>query len=164
MLEIDLGLFTAAATEEGLWTLLDIGTKAYLSVLAMVLLSLTTRFHDLMWGLHRLRLPGLLCLLISSLYRYMFLVIDQVWRMRRAADARNLGARSGGARARVMAGMIGSLFIRSYERAERIYLAMLARGFDGEARPLLGHGVGAADLWFAAAGGVVMLVVALALP
>jgi cobalt/nickel transport system permease protein len=76
------------------------------------------------------------------MYRYMFVLVDEGQRLMRAREARSAdlaGQRSGGSllwRARVTGDMIGTLFLRTYERSERIYQAMLARGYTGEFRAL----------------------------
>ena len=77
--------------------------------------------------------------IVAFMYRYVFVLVDEAQRLLRARAARSagVGAGTGGTiawRARVSGGMAGSLFLRTYERSERIYLAMLARGFDGEVR------------------------------
>jgi cobalt/nickel transport system permease protein len=75
------------------------------------------------------------------LYRYLFVLADEARRMLQAREARS-GApdgRGGGSvawRAQVTGSMAGTLFLRSYERSERIYMAMLARGYDGTVRTL----------------------------
>ncbi len=72
------------------------------------------------------------------MYRYLFVIADQAMRMQMARDGRNFGATRKNI-FKTMGNMIGTLFIRSYERAERIYAAMLSRGYNGQelvARPL----------------------------
>ena len=73
------------------------------------------------------------------MWRYLFVLVDEAIRLTRARDARSgsVTGRGGGAvwwRARVAGGMAGNLFLRGYERSERIYAAMVARGYDGEVR------------------------------
>ena len=72
-------------------------------------------------------------------------------RARAARSAAIEGARGGGSigwRARTTGGMVGALFLRSYERSERIYAAMQARGFEGTLRHLHGRGMTGAE-WLA---------------
>jgi cobalt/nickel transport system permease protein len=88
-----------------------------------------------------LRVPRLLVAVFGLMWRYMFLFVHEVNRLRIARDARSadIGPKSGGTlawRARVTGGMVGNLFVRGYERSERVYQAMLARGYDGEVRTL----------------------------
>jgi cobalt/nickel transport system permease protein len=75
------------------------------------------------------------------MYRYIFVIGEEARRLMRARECRSAvaGESSGGAvrwRARVLGNMVGSLFLRSYERAERIYDAMISRGYDGELKSL----------------------------
>ncbi len=121
--------------KEGLVAGAVIGLKAWLSALALVLLSATTPFPLLLKGMEKLRMPPALVQILSFMYRYIFVLVDEAMRMERAWESRGAGARWW-ASFRGMAGVAGVLFIRSYERAERVYQAMLARGFDGEVRTL----------------------------
>ena len=109
-------------------------------------LSQPDRFHDLMHGFERLRLPRLMVAIISLMYRYLAVLTDEASRMMRARAARSAalpGAKRPSVRwqASVVGNMVGALFLRSYERSERVYVAMQARGYDGtmvrhEAPPL----------------------------
>ena len=79
--------------------------------------------------------------IISFMYRYLAVLSDEATRMSRARASRSAqpDGKGGGSivwRARVTGSMVGSLFLRSYERSERIYAAMQARGFEGEFRHL----------------------------
>lgn len=116
--------------------LLWLGTvtaKACLAAMAMVVLSSTTRFPDLLRGLKGCGIPSIFILLLSFMYRYIYLFSDEAMRMERARQSRSCGSRSAG-RLKVFSHMVGTLFLRAYERGERIYAGMLARGFDGELR------------------------------
>jgi cobalt/nickel transport system permease protein len=116
--------------------------KSWLSVQIALLLAMTTPFADLLWALGSLRVPGTLVTVISFMYRYLFTLREEAERLIRARTARSAsraGYSSGGSliwRAQVAGGMIGSLFLRSYERSERVYAAMLARGYTGQMRIL----------------------------
>jgi cobalt/nickel transport system permease protein len=118
--------------------------KAWLSVQAAALLTLTTPFPQILSALRGLRLPRLLVALIALLGRYVFVLSETAILLLRAREARSSvdpdsPQRPGGSlvwRARVTGGMAGSLLLRSFERAERVYAAMLARGYDGEVRCL----------------------------
>ena len=84
-----------------------------------------------------LGLPKVMVSVISFMYRYIFVVVDEAMRLSMARDSRSAApAGQGGGtllwRAKVLGGMIGTLFLRSYERSERIYAAMLSRSFTGE--------------------------------
>ena len=143
---MDFGLFALTATWPGLIAVLTILFKSWVSVQAATMLIFTTRFHDLMHGFERLRLPRLMVAIISLMYRYLAVLTDEASRMMRARAARSAalpGAKRPSVRwqASVVGNMVGALFLRSYERSERVYVAMQARGYDGtmvrhEAPPL----------------------------
>jgi cobalt/nickel transport system permease protein len=135
-----------AVTDEGVILFATVILKAWLSVMVSGLLVATTPFADLLLGMRALRLPAVLVSTISFMYRYLFVLVDEAMRLYTAREARSAG--DGGTvwwRARVLGGMVGSLFLRSYERSERIYAAMLSRGFGGEMRSLARLGWRAVD-------------------
>ena len=130
-------LFGATITDVGVAAFLSVVLKSWLSAHAVLLLTLTTSFTDLLWGLACLGVPAVLVSMMSMMYRYLYALRDEGERLLRARAARSGAthpARSGGRlfwRARVVGNMVGNLFLRSYERSERVYAAMLARGYDG---------------------------------
>jgi cobalt/nickel transport system permease protein len=103
--------------------------RTNLCLLTMILLSNTTPFADLLSVLQRLRVPSLLVTTLALMYRYLFVLVDEVGRMSRARASRAFSVRRGMAWWS-QAGIVGQLFIRSTERAERIYAAMCARGWE----------------------------------
>ncbi len=128
---------TLTITDAGLALFATVLLKAWLSVMVSGLLVATTPFPDLLQAMRSLRVPAVLTATISFMYRYLFVLTDEAQRLQMARTARAVGpGRTVWWRARVLGGMIGSLFIRSYERSERVYAAMLARGFRGEVRSL----------------------------
>ncbi|MGQ9682195.1 MAG: cobalt ECF transporter T component CbiQ [Anaerolineae bacterium] len=142
-----LGPWRLVVTLPGVLALAEVLARSWLSVLVAGLLTATTPFPDLLAALQALGVPRLLVAVISFLYRYLFVLVDEAQRLSRAREARSAWvealccdgrrAKAGGTiawRARVLGGMVGSLFVRSYERSERVYQAMLARGFDGVIR------------------------------
>lgn len=137
LLTVELGPIVLTITDAGLRDMLSIMAKSWLSVQAALLLAYTTPFADLVDALRGLRIPAVIVSIIGFMYRYLAVLTDEAGRMSRARQARSAAApqgRSGGSftwRAKVTGAMVGSLFIRSYERSERIYAAMLARGFTG---------------------------------
>lgn len=114
----------------GLLVLWNVAVKSIISVSCVILLSSTTPFPDLMHGFERLRVPRFFTTVAAFMYRYIFIIVDEAERMKRARDARNFRGRWIW-QARVVGNMVASLFLRSHERAERVYKAMSARGFDG---------------------------------
>ncbi len=125
-----------------------LAAKATLGVVAAILLAATTSPRDLLAGLERLRLPRALVAIIAFMVRYIAVVAGDLQRMRIARAAR--GESSGGARrlAATTAGA-GALFVRSYERGERVHHAMLARGYDGRMPGLLGAARAPGRSWVA---------------
>ena len=133
-------LFGWTASREGLETVLSILAKSWLSVMAAVILTATTPAAELLRAMRALGLPRLLVATVSFMYRYLFVIAEEALRLLRARDSRSarLPGRSASAslawRAKVLGNMVGSLFLRTYERSERVYAAMQARGYDGEPR------------------------------
>jgi cobalt/nickel transport system permease protein len=102
--------------------------RSTLCLATKILLTSTTRFSDLLLVLRRLRMPALLLTTIALMYRYLFVLIEEAERMQRARTSRTLRTRRV-AEWRSTAALAGQLFLRSTERAERIYAAMCARGW-----------------------------------
>jgi cobalt/nickel transport system permease protein len=117
-------------TTAGLNILGSVALKAFLSLLMLNILILTTSIPSLLHALADLKVPPLLVAILSSMYRYIAVLIDEFDSMRRAALSRNLMASKQWQRL-VIGNMIGSLFIRTYERGDRIHQAMLSRGYTG---------------------------------
>lgn len=117
-------------TTGGLFVLGSVTTKALLCLLMMNLLVLTTAVPALLNAMVALRVPGLLVAIFASMYRYIGLLSEEFTTMRRAAASRNL-TRSARQQRLVIGNMVGSLFLRTYERGERIHQAMLSRGYRG---------------------------------
>lgn len=139
-----LGISVSSAGALAGWNILVKGT---LGVLVSLTLAGTTPQRDLLLGLHRLRVPSLLITIATLMLRYVEVIVDEARRMRVARICRGHDPRflwQVGATARG----IGTLFIRSYERGERVHVAMVSRGWSGvlpePARPRP-----AARLWLA---------------
>lgn len=139
---VSMGPLELTISADGIRRFLTIAIGSWLSVQVALLLAFTTPFHDLIDALRELHLPRILISIISFMYRYLAVLGDEASRMIRARDARSAAGphgHGGGTirwRAIVAGRMVGSLFLRAYERSERIYAAMQARGFDGEFRHL----------------------------
>jgi cobalt/nickel transport system permease protein len=110
---------------------LSLAEKSFLSGLAVLLTMATTPLVQLVAALDAARVPGPLLLVIQFLYRYLFVVSEQARHMRLAAQCRLGTVRRNVARFRAAGGAVGVLFARSWERADGIDRAMLARGFTG---------------------------------
>ncbi len=118
-------------THEGIWTFLNIIIKSSLSILIMVIASATTPFPDFLKALGLLKTPPLLVMIMSFMYRYIFVLLDEAKRLMRARSLRSFGHHYK-EQFHAVGYMIGVLFIRTFERSERIYHAMVVRGFSGE--------------------------------
>ncbi len=116
-------------TTPGLVVMGSVVTKMILSLLLLNILILTTSITDLLNSLRVLGIPPLLVAVLASMYRYIGLLMGEFQAMQRAAQARNLVSTATTMRL-VLGHTIGSLFIRTYERGERIHQAMAARGYD----------------------------------
>jgi cobalt/nickel transport system permease protein len=132
-------------TDAGLLRFVSIMIRSWLSVQMAILMVATVRFPDLIHALEHLRIPSILTTIIAFLYRYLFVLADEVFRLMRARESRSAaapGQRSGGRvawRAQIAGHMAGQLFLRSYERSDRVYNAMLARGYAGHMETINPH-------------------------
>jgi cobalt/nickel transport system permease protein len=104
--------------------------KGTLGVLASLTLAATTEPQELLAGLERLHLPNQLVQIMGFMVRYLDVVTSEMRRMRIARESRGFRARNP-SHWPVLARSAGALFIRSYERGERVHLAMLSRGYTG---------------------------------
>ncbi len=150
-----IGSWTLTAHAEGLWLFVSLGLKSWLSVQAAIVMAASTPFPELLQAMRAVGIPRLLVSMFGMMWRYTFVLVDEALRLIRARAARS-GSRSGPAvaadssqsrrlgreggsvawRARVTGGMAGNLFLRAFDRSDRIYVAMLSRGYNGEVRML----------------------------
>ena len=115
---------------EGILAGTAIVAKGTLGVLGAITLSSTSTAREILRGLERLKLPALMVNIASFMLRYINVVTDEMERMRIARASRGFEAK--GIRDwRILASVLATLFMRSYERGERVHLAMLSRGFTG---------------------------------
>lgn len=165
--EWQVGSLKLVPTDYGLVKFASILVRSWLSVQAAILLVAVTRFPDMLHAFEHLRVPTILTTIVAFLYRYLFVLTDEVLRLQRAREARSAaapGARSGRSviwRAKVTGNMAGQLFLRSYERSDRIYNAMLARGYAGQIRTLNPHVMKTGDWTFAALAVILLLILQL---
>jgi cobalt/nickel transport system permease protein len=142
---VDLG--PLAVSRDGLTTFAAVSSKALIGTVSAVLLGATTSFPDVLHGLERMRAPRLLTLIAAFMYRYLFVIGGEARRMRVALAARGYRPRHA-----LQAGAIGrvatALFLRTFERGERVYVAMLARGYAGAAPRLRALAFARADVLF----------------
>ncbi len=156
LFSLPLGPWTLTASVEGLERFISIALKSWLSVQAAIVLSAVTPFPELLQAMRSVGIPRLLVAMFGLTWRYIFVLVDEALRLIRARAARSgvssairppestsgqrersRRAKEGGGiiwRAQVTGGMAGSLFLRGFDRSDRIYTAMLSRGYDGEVR------------------------------
>jgi cobalt/nickel transport system permease protein len=124
------------AVSGGWLTAADIAAKFALGVMALTALMCTTPFALLLEAMRRLGMPQVLVLQLGFLYRYLFVLMDEAMRVRRARDFRGAALAPAGRRLAAAGGVIGTLFLRTLDRSQRIQLAMAVRGYRGESHAL----------------------------
>lgn len=130
-----MGLLGVDVSRPGVWAAWNIVVKAILGLATMVVLVATTPVGDLLRGLDRLRVPPVFTAIATFMLRYLDVIGSELHRMQvarvsRCHDPRWLW------QARAVASTAGALFVRTYERGERVHLAMVSRGYDGTFRSL----------------------------
>jgi cobalt/nickel transport system permease protein len=108
--------------------------RSLLAFLALIWLVNVMPFDQLLFTLRRLWVPEILIAMLAFMYRYVFVLWDELDRMRVARRARTFGDGALWLRWKASAQLIGMLLIRAMERAERVHGAMCARGWDGRVR------------------------------
>ena len=142
ILEISLSI-------DGLWASWNVLAKATLGGAASIAVTATTPIPELLTGLSRLRVPAAVVAIIGFMFRYLDLMVDEFGRMRRAMAARAHNPQWLW-QSRPLASSAGALFVRTYERGERVHDAMAARGFTGT-MPTLSEGRTTRNDWLLAA-------------
>ncbi len=142
---VSLGFTEAVLTREGLVRFAAIGLKSLISFLAILTLVSTTRFLDLMRAAGSLGFPTVLAGVLTFMYRYLFILLDDAAHMMLARDLR---AGKGRHHSILFAsgGIIGGLFVRSFEHADRLFHAMILRGYSGRPVTLSEMKAGTADI------------------
>ena len=141
------GSFNITVTYSGLMVFWNVFVKSYLSALSMILLISTVKFSDFLKAVENLRLPRIFIMILSFMYRYAFLMIDEFEKMHQAKEARSINGRRW-VHIKAFANMIGMLFVRAYERGEKVYMAMCSRGFTGQIRTINSFKIKISDLCF----------------
>ena len=127
--QVEVGLFNLYV--DGIEAALSIVAKGTLGVLTAVILSTSTTAREILRGLERLKLPRMMVQIATFMLRYIKVISDEMERMKVARESRGFEAK-GIQHWKILATVAAALFIRSYERGERIHLAMLSRGYAGE--------------------------------
>jgi len=149
-------------SQPGFERFISIAIKSWLSILAAILLSSTTRFEELLSAFRKLGLPILLVAILSLMWRYLSLMVDEAQSLSRARDSRSAGQSNKGTlawRAAVTGKMVGNLLLRSLERSERVYAAMAARGYSGEPLFRTSNSMSRNDYWILAFGIIICLMI-----
>lgn len=156
-----------SVSDAGVIRFVSILIKSWLSLQMAIILVTVTPFPAILWALRALHIPPPLIAIVSLMYRYLFVLFDEAMRLLRARAARSGGqdgTRSGGSllwRGQVAGRMAGSLMLRSFERSERIYNAMLARGYQGQLLGLEQGKLNGRDLLAAGVMGALLLLILL---
>lgn|SRR3989338_3490540 len=142
-----LGALRPSISHEGLAMFLNVVIKAFLCIFSTLLLIFSTNFIHLLKALEKLKVPSIFIMVVSFMYRYIFILQDELEHMRQAKESRTVGG-SHWFHTKALANMLGVLFVRTYERAEEVYLAMCARGFDGSIKTIYDFKIKAKDVYF----------------
>ena len=151
-------LASLAVPWKGLAGLGILFVRAVLCLLLLILLTNTTRFTELLRAMRKLGFPQILVMNLSFLYRYLFVLTEEAMRMKQARDCRRVGRAPFKEELKVLSSMLGTLLIRSFERAERMHYAMLSRAYSGDFPVISPHRFSWRDLAFISG---VMLFIAL---
>lgn len=131
-------LFGFPVYQEGLIKLFAGTTRAILAIFSVSILAASTPFDQLIEGFGALGMPKVFLAIASFMQRYTHVLVDEAQRMKRARDSRNFSPKWIW-QAKTIGNMIATLFLRSYERGERVYISMLSRGYDGRESPARGR-------------------------
>ena len=145
----------------GLMIFWNVLIKSSLSVLSMIVLMNSMPFSDFLKALERLRIPRIFTMILSFMYRYVFLLEDELMKMKQAKESRSVGG-SKGVHIRALSHMLGVLFVRAYERGEQVYLAMCSRGFTGTVRTMSRFSLAGKDILFCIVMFVLLLSISIA--
>ncbi len=126
------GLTVPWGTTRGWIWFVSLVLRSILCLMILVILTNTTRFVELLRGIRKFGCPEILVANLSFLYRFLFVLSDEVMRMRQARDSRRVGRAGILKEIHTLGSMLGTLLVRSFERADHMYQAMLSRGFSGE--------------------------------
>jgi cobalt/nickel transport system permease protein len=133
---VDVG--PLSLSEPGLWAAFGVVVKGGLGAAACIVLAWSTPVTGILSGLERLHVPRVLTAIAGFMVRYVDVVAGELHRMQIARVSRGDDPRWIG-QMRAIASTVGTLFVRAFERGERVHHAMLARGFDGHFLPTRGH-------------------------
>ncbi|MGB9729682.1 MAG: cobalt ECF transporter T component CbiQ [Thermoprotei archaeon] len=128
--------YFVSVTWEGLYKAVQFTFRIWVCVASLSLLILTTKFYKLIYSMEKIKVPTIFTSMIIITYRFIFFFINEAYRMILAKEARTVNKESKLLVMRSVAQIISTLFIRAYEKGERVYLAMIARGYTNEVRSI----------------------------
>lgn len=132
LMKFDILGVSLAVSKGGLERAITFVAKVWVCSSSLILLTLTTKLDRIAQALKRLKLPDVIASMLIMTHRYTFLLVEEIDRMILAREARTVGKRTRLELVRWIGSILGSLFIRAYERGERVHAAMLARGYSGK--------------------------------
>ncbi|AEH61773.1 cobalt ABC transporter, inner membrane subunit CbiQ [Methanosalsum zhilinae DSM 4017] len=129
-----LDLHYISITQEGI----DIGSLIFFRAIAALILAFlmlaTSRFDEIIKAMYMLKVPGVMVQIITFSYRYIFVILDELHTLKRSMYARGFNLKLNMYSLSVLGNMVGMLLIKSYDRGERVYRSMIARGYTGNPR------------------------------
>lgn len=128
---IDVNFFAINVTDKGIMIFFTAIIKSFLSIMIFTALIISTRDIELLMGLRKIYLPKIIVSIIFLMYRYIFLIRDEAKAGQMAINSR-VFQKSHHSVNKKLSYLAGTLFIKSFDRAENIYKSMESRGFDGE--------------------------------
>jgi cobalt/nickel transport system permease protein len=138
--------FLGVPVSGGWISFFSIMLKFFLTITSALLLIATTSCPGICHALQKMGIPEIFVSQLLFLYRYIFVLIEEVMKVIRARDMRSFGKK--GRDIRPFISLVGTLFLRTMERAERVYQAMLSRGFSGKLHSTRPYSFTAADAAF----------------
>lgn len=157
-----LGVLEITATAQGLDRAVMLMLRVLASVLGLITLMATTRFHILLKALGDLKVPGVILQMVEFTLRYLFVTVDELKRMRRARKSRGftLGKNIWHKHTlKTLSQMVGVMLLRAYERGDRVYIAMISRGFTGKANVISDYSISVRD--YVISGGILAVAILL---
>ncbi|MCP8323442.1 MAG: cobalt ECF transporter T component CbiQ [Candidatus Methylarchaceae archaeon HK02M2] len=147
--------FLVNITIEGVYKAVQVTLRVWACVATSILLVLTTKFSSLVHVMEKIKIPKVFVMMLSVTHRFIFLFLNESYRMVLAKEARTVKKESRLESMKTLANMITTLFIRAYERGERVYLAMMARGYKGHIKSLSKMKISKNDIIF---GSIIILI------
>lgn len=142
-----LKIFGVKISQQGLLFTLLLTIKANAVILILISLITTSSIFDIVHSLLHLKVPEKLVFLFFLIYRYLWVLYDEYERIIRAAKARGFKLRNSTHTYKIIAYIVGTLLVKSYNRAENLYRAMICRGFCGKFWLLEHFKFSLSDLW-----------------